>query len=315
MTEPTPEPQPPKRRRLRRVLTAAAIAGMLSLLLRVAVADLWWWSKWNFYLPLVILAPLTFLATAAMEARLRWRAAAALLVLMLGAVSALREKPRSLFIYPDSDGATFSLLAWNVMGYAGGEQAIVDRIAAEEPDVLCLVEGTFGGHAPPKLSKKLGKAYRWAVGDGLSIASRFPIESSRMIAASNGVRALLAVINFDGKRAAVVAVDIKPPLRRHDAAAYAELAAALGTIDLPVAFAGDFNTPRGSIWLRRALGGYGDAFQRSDRGEWLATWPARMPLWHIDHILHSPSLHAKRAVVLPRGASDHLPVRAEFTVE
>jgi endonuclease/exonuclease/phosphatase family metal-dependent hydrolase len=68
--------------------------------------------------------------------------------------------------------------------------------------------------------------------------------------------------------------------------------------------AGDLNMPRA---FTRAAAGYADAV----RGR---TYPAHRPLVQLDHLLAGRRLAGLDGEVLDPVGSDHLPVRAQFSV-
>ena len=74
-------------------------------------------------------------------------------------------------------------------------------------------------------------------------------------------------------------------------------------LDQPAVLMGDFNMWR---WVARFIA---PGWRSTARGR---TWPARLPLFQIDHILTTPPLTATDAAILHAGASDHLPLRANL---
>jgi endonuclease/exonuclease/phosphatase family metal-dependent hydrolase len=78
---------------------------------------------------------------------------------------------------------------------------------------------------------------------------------------------------------------------------------------------GDFNSSPLSGVYRRLSRRLQDVQSVAERR--LATWPARMPFWRIDHLFVSPGVVVRAARVvdddLARAASDHLPLLAELS--
>ena len=73
----------------------------------------------------------------------------------------------------------------------------------------------------------------------------------------------------------------------------------------PAVLIGDFNMWR---WVTRFIvPGWRDTV----RG---ATWPARRPVFQIDHLLVTPSVVTTEAEVVRVGESDHLPIRARLSL-
>lgn len=67
---------------------------------------------------------------------------------------------------------------------------------------------------------------------------------------------------------------------------------------------GDFNTPRGSASLTRIVGDFDNAFDQAGSG-YLATWPRRRPLHHIDQAFVGPALRAVRYRAIDPGLGEH----------
>jgi endonuclease/exonuclease/phosphatase family metal-dependent hydrolase len=88
----------------------------------------------------------------------------------------------------------------------------------------------------------------------------------------------------------------------------------------PLILVGDFNMTAGSRAFRRLAAGLLDAHatQGSARRR-LATFPARLPLLRIDHVLTSPGVRVSRLFApitpLARVASDHLPLVVDFELD
>lgn len=77
-----------------------------------------------------------------------------------------------------------------------------------------------------------------------------------------------------------------------------------GRFPPPDMIVGDCNTPRGSASLDFIANGFQHAFDQAGRG-YVATWPRRRPLFHIDHVFVGPSLRATRYTVMDLGISEH----------
>ncbi len=68
---------------------------------------------------------------------------------------------------------------------------------------------------------------------------------------------------------------------------------------------GDFNIPRGAASLSRLNMGFPDAFDQAATG-YRASWPRRLPLWHLDQVFLGPRLRAWRYEVRDAGSGAHL---------
>ncbi|MBI1291502.1 hypothetical protein GC173_09705 [bacterium] len=286
-------------------------------LIKLTAADEWYWSKVVFYIPGALLAILGVTTTLA-PGGFSWRARAVFLplFLLLGGVSLWIEHPA---VYTPGEALDLSepelrVMTWNVMAYTLGEEEIFTRIKSENPDVFVLVEGTFRGRKPEKLAKALGPGYTWAVGNRLSIASRFPVVESRMLVQAPGATAFIATLNLGGGNLDVVAIDMHTPLSRRDGPAFKSLDEGLAEVGTTAIVSGDFNAPRGSRHLSRVFDGWRDDVLTSCDDHWQATWPSPAPLWQIDHSF-------SRGRVVPLGAripwgieSDHLPLVIDYAI-
>lgn len=286
-----------------------------ALLLKLTIGDRFYILKFAFYIPglaALIAGPLLALAARG-SGRLRLVLGAA--GFFLGLLGLFQDQPR-LFAPVPADAppppppGAVKVLTWNVMAYWFGEQEIADFVVEESPDLLCLVEGTFAGRRPPYLSQRMGPGYNWAVGNRLSIASRLPILESEMLSTDGQSRILRAVIEGPRGPFAVFVVDAFTPRIRNDAETYREIWAYAKAEELPLLVAGDFNLPITSRWMNGAeRAGLENAFLQERAPRYLASWPAWLPVWHIDQLF-------VRGMEAQAGygnttSSDHLPLVAE----
>jgi vancomycin resistance protein VanJ len=89
------------------------------------------------------------------------------------------------------------------------------------------------------------------------------------------------------------------------------IAEAVARAQYPVLIAGDSNLPDGSLFLRRYLGGFSDAFVESGWG-FGYTHPARLPWMRLDRVLLGSGLRSVSFEVLSRRASAHRPIVADI---
>ncbi len=67
---------------------------------------------------------------------------------------------------------------------------------------------------------------------------------------------------------------------------------------------GDFNTPRGSASIREITGSLESAFDQAGSG-YAATYPASVPLWHLDQCFLAKTVRASEYRVLPASFGTH----------
>src|SRR5688572_21026162 len=191
----TVKPRPSLLRRLLRLLAAASIAVFALALLGYVVRDRTWWLALLMYLPMVIIAPVTFVVLlVALERR---RAAWQLIVMFVATCAglvALRGMAQGGSVGGNA-GAT-RILHWNVQwgrDAAGGQQTS-RRIRAARPDIVVLSE------APPNekleaLRTELGESWTSRVVRNergarywyaIAVMSRWPMSDAAAIPLPNG---------------------------------------------------------------------------------------------------------------------------------
>jgi len=68
---------------------------------------------------------------------------------------------------------------------------------------------------------------------------------------------------------------------------------------------GDFNIPRGAASLEHLRNGYPDAFEQAATG-YMASWPRRFPMWHLDQAFIGPRWRAWGYDLRSTGSGSHL---------
>jgi endonuclease/exonuclease/phosphatase family metal-dependent hydrolase len=227
--------------------------------------------------------------------------------------------------------AALRVMTYNIHSGRGADRKVdLDRIAAViasyEPDVVALQEVDVGRlrsggvDQAAALAARLGMDARFVacVEDGaerygLATLSRWPIEDDRhvMLPSRPGTEprgALLVWLRWPGRdaRVEIVNTHLSTHLRDRSEQATA-LAEAIGTGDVVVA--GDLNCGKGTGPYRALCIHLRETTHRR-------TWPARLPLLQLDHLLYRGALRLVSAGVWTaapaRRASDHLPVVAEL---
>ncbi|HTU62114.1 MAG TPA: endonuclease/exonuclease/phosphatase family protein [Polyangiales bacterium] len=228
--------------------------------------------------------------------------------------------------------AHLRVVQWNTM-WGGRSTAaflhILDRLDAEQPDIVCLSE------APDteRLTRGIRKRHAdWSVvtasnhGGGsywynLAVVSRYPVQLTGVEKLARGRLAWFDVAH-PTRVVRIALVDLlSSPLSPRSpsieqAAKLVEARAKSGEpIDLVL---GDFNTPGrflGFEALERAAGGYRRAALWS--GEWRATWPSFSPLgiFDIDHVWISSRLQIRDASFFTTLSTDHRGARVDLGLQ
>jgi endonuclease/exonuclease/phosphatase family metal-dependent hydrolase len=198
-------------------------------------------------------------------------------------------------------------------------------LRALRPDLLVVPELDAAGLAGLQASGLLhdlpyAVVERDARSETVGLLSRLPLEdvTTRRVAG----RALpRATVRVDGTPVRVLTAHPLPPLPglgRLWREALADLAREVEAEPLPTVVAGDLNADRDHAPFRRLLGaGLRDA--HDSRGRGLArTWPARLPLLHLDRVLvrdgDGAALGVRDVSEARVPGSDHLAVVAELAV-
>lgn len=223
------------------------------------------------------------------------------------------------------------VMTYNIHSGRGADRKVdLDRIAAViagyAPDVVALQEVDVGRarsggvDQAAALAARLGMDARFVacVEDGaerygLATLSGWPIEDTRhiMLPSRPGTErrgALLVWLHWPGRAARVEIVNTHLSTHGLDRSGQAAaLAEAIGTGDVVVA--GDLNCGARTRPYRTLCVGLRPTTRRR-------TWPARLPLFQLDHLLYRGALRVVSAGVWTttpaRRASDHLPVVAEL---
>ncbi len=215
---------------------------------------------------------------------------------------------------------TLKIITFNAWIQNGDYSGIARWVAAENPDVLILSEG----------SKPLAEAIRAETslqvfeGSGVLIATRAkPLEEhvaweTRFLAGGPTELSWVVLRGPDGKPFTVVGVHCGWPIPARAARADSQrITALLNTMDRSrTILAGDFNSTQWSFRQRIADAAFG--LERRDRMN--LTWPARLPMLNgrsfptpilaIDHIYAGSTWRTVSVQRGPRLGSDHYPLVA-----
>ncbi len=304
----------PFKRWLPRAAGCTAAAALATVVLRATIADRTPLSAWVFYfvpLPLAALALVgaALLFAAAMRPRSAIAAACAAASLYGFWTFAHTFNERCEVALPSD----LHVVSWNVNHLRRGMEAVADRLAATDADVIGLVEGSHPSakHLAFWRSRFPGHTVILP-GGGLVLIVRGNVVTSDMRELIGISRLLVADVEIDGAalRLALADLDASP---RFDKKTLLERTfdAARGGDTLPTIVMGDFNTPIDSLWFRAVRERYVHAFEKAGTG-FLATWPAEWPFLAIDHIWAGRGLTATCARLEVSPLSDHSMFRAVF---
>lgn len=142
------------------------------------------------------------------------------------------------------------------------------------------------------------------------VFSRFEIIESRTIVSNEGIRVVLLRIDTTsklGKAITIYAVDLPSDPRHSRMQTAQRLRAMLNSADAPAPdlVLGDFNMTRRGAALKTSFPSLQHAYAQAGHG-YGATFPRRLPLFHIDHILLAQTLQAQSYQLINPHAGRHM---------
>lgn len=285
---------------------------------RILARDLLIATELLFVVPApLVLAPAVL---AGIPASGGWKLRGGLSAVLLAAILATLfvEQPRLVpFLVRDAGapaGRSVRIVAWNVMNYNRGEKPVIEGYKQDDPDVVCLLEGTYRRGAPGFLRRGLGPSYEWIGTRQMAMGSRLPVLEAEEITCRTRLRIFRAKFDAGGSPLVVLLADVARPPRSDTREMYDELAGIVAREPGPFVLVGDFNTPRGSWHLGRATDGLRDFYTSCTGTRWLASWPAEMPIYQLDQAFCSPDLVPVSADLRGAAGSDHLRQSIAFTL-
>ncbi len=239
-----------------------------------------------------------------------------------------------------SKAPTIRLMTYNIERGARGTKALENAIRAQNPDIVCLQEsqGMQGTQAFAPGAQIAARFAGWNMakaGDVMTL-SHFPITSRRDYPLRGTRRILETTLGTPRGSVRVLNVHISTSLtgqsshkrgkigRLLQVASHARPSAqarmeqiaplqkAIRADDslTPLLVAGDFNSPPRGLFYGAISRDLADAWQSAGRGTG-NTFPARLPLLPIDHVL-TRGIQVKRAFVSDARASDHRPLVVDW---
>jgi endonuclease/exonuclease/phosphatase family metal-dependent hydrolase len=238
-------------------------------------------------------------------------------------------------------GPRLRVMSYNIRNARGIDgrvdlERIADVIAAFEPDVVALQEVDVGRarsggvDQAAVLGERLGLTSSFAPciergceRYGIATLTRWVPVSIRQLSLPAVVQrknrdseprcALLTRLYWPATESELAVVNTHLSIKANERAW--QVAALLAGLDADeVVIAGDFNCTPWSAPFRALTGALTGALRPATRRA--RTWPARLPIIPLDHILYRGPLHVVHAGVWTHGAarraSDHLPVVAEL---
>ncbi|MBI2920048.1 MAG: endonuclease/exonuclease/phosphatase family protein [Planctomycetes bacterium] len=287
----------------------AAVAAILRLTVRDRVA---------FVAPVVYATPPCVLSAALFVAGVLWflrRENRRMLAALAFAIAAQCWWAAGAFVLnPPPEGKAPSAAVrgvfWNLRRGAGGWEEIASQVRDLDPDVGWFVEAAEPGGATPWLDELRGYESR-ELGGGLVVIARGKILETRTFDLDGRGRA--AEFRFWVKESLFRAVVVDFPssaFRSRRPQFEALLREVTSMRDLPEIVAGDFNTPRDSVFFEPLRMTHLQAFETAGRG-YDATWPIPFPMLSIDQVWVLKGFTLRSCHHAWSSTSDHRPVVVE----
>lgn len=287
---------------------ACVAAGTVGLCLQLGVRDAWPLTRLAFYaLPPPVIAALVLFAAVLLRGTARRLVVVTCLVVGLALTGFAAARGLGTHACR-ADEPTLRLVLWNIGRGVGGWDAVAERLARLDADLIGLVEA--GGRNPEREAfwrARFPQHAAFVAGPGLVVLVR-----GRLIATETqgvfGAWTASAVVEIGDRRLRVIVVDVDArPLTNRRPAVEGVFALAASRSDLPTVVMGDFNTPATSVWYDDARRSFVNAFEAAGRG-WRATWPVPFPVLDLDQIWLSAGVRPLCARQAWSWRSDHRPV-------
>ncbi|MBI2826657.1 MAG: endonuclease/exonuclease/phosphatase family protein [Planctomycetia bacterium] len=334
----------PRRVRGRTAIAIAAWLYLLIVLLEWALfragGDRWWIAtvmlyapRWMPALPLAVLGPLALWRNR----RALWGVAAATLV-VFGPVMGFCVPG---FYQGDRKAPTLRVLTCNVEHGINAREALAALVASARPDVVVLQE------CSPDAGIVWPDGWHVHQERHLVVASRYPLVGRRHSVCTHPenpwppVNGLACVAETPQGKVAVCCVHLQSPraglesvldrqtgvdparrwtldtLTTHRRWESEELAAWIGSTDLPTIVAGDFNMPVDSTIYRKCWSSFTNAFSSMGLGFGYTKVSGKRLTYgaRIDHVLFNRGLGCRSCKVESDIGSDHRPLIAELVLD
>ena len=273
----------PPPRRLGRVLRWGVLVFYLAWVVGQLARDATWVTGLAFYIPSVVLPPtLAAFAVWCVVTRRAWAGLLAMaavvppVCIVVAVENDFSEKPRC-----HDPGRR--LMHWNTGGRPT-RAGVEDLLVLEHADIYVLSEIPNAEHVG-FFRQRLGYGYQDVTFGNLAVVARGGVRADGWLHDADGVRVQQVTWAVDGRPVRLLVVDLPSDVR---VARDPHLRAVIGLVEStrPALVVGDFNAPRRSWALSNLPTGYRHAYHTCGGG-WGYTWPLPVPLFSLDHVLHS----------------------------
>lgn len=202
---------------------------------------------------------------------------------------------------------------WNVARGAAGWEAVVERVAELDADVIGLVETDDLDDAATVWDKAIpGREMRILPG-GLTVIVNGEIGEVRMLPLHPRCTAAAVDVTVRGERCRIVLVDIYSAVSAPRRLPLTKLPELVPDDGIPTLVMGDFNTPPESAWFDSLRSRFRNAFEEAGTG-YASTWPLPAPVLTLDQIWVDGGLEVEECRHEWTTRSDHRPVTCAVRV-
>lgn len=263
--------------------------------------DSTWLGGLCFYIPSPLLA-IGFVAVALSSAiRKHWQAtilAASLAVPPLCVVILVENHWSKRTEIPAND--PLRVVHWNIAGHL--ERGTRDVLKARHADLYVLSE-IPNAVTIESFARELGEAYESATFGNLAVVGSGRIQAEGWLLNQHGKRVQKVVWHAADREIVLLVVDLPPDVRLHRDPMLRQINELIERHQ-PDLVVGDFNAPRRSWGLSELPAGYRHAYDTAGSG-WGYTWPVPIPVYSLDHCLHSNAITPIRYSLATSIHSDH----------
>ncbi len=288
---------------LRGALYALAAAALLVLAVGQIFTDRHEWSQWLWWTPRSVLAAAALPGAVVGVTRRGWATLWAVVGLIPLATLLIRDIGWRTW-NPALQG--LHIVHWNANWPGSTAGAVPAKLLLDRNADVVIVSNAYKLLADGRAEVWREHGYEMLNTGTFLVASRWPLVEARNVSGNEG--RIVGVIRLDigGTRLTICAVDL-PSDARLSRMRIAEELAAETHLPSPVeadCVVGDFNITRGSASIQRMFPGFREAFDVAGVG-YGATWPRRLPLLQLDHMLVSGRLAPLQYRIFDLGSRVH----------
>ncbi|HWB20567.1 MAG TPA: hypothetical protein VG711_09725 [Phycisphaerales bacterium] len=276
--------------------------------------DRWYWSQFLFWIPTPFaiagaLFGFTLAFRSARDSSIRFRRRSVWLLVVVALFADFLLLENHMFRSANPTPSGLKLVHWNMSQSVNPVPGDIlnSRLLELDPDITIMTSPGGWGWDPHL--EPLNAGQRPVFIFPIVMLSKLPILQGRQLIADNGV--FVGIVQLDatqtlGRPITIYVVDFlsRPTASRMAVADEVHDTLSRMNVPPPDLVVGDMNITRHSASLAHMFPDTADAYDQAGHG-YAATFERRFPLFHIDHVLLAPWLHATRYDVVDFSAARH----------